>query len=313
METCGSVSVIRLSGGSRVCNLRENCVNTVYLNGRFLPPDKACVSVLDRGFLFGDGVYEVIPVYGGHLFRLDAHLERLNASLEAVRITNPYQYADWRALLQTLVDKAGHGDHSLYLQITRGADSKRDHAFPASVEPTVFAMATPLNVPDIARMESGVAARMMTDTRWARCDIKAITLLPNVLLRQAALDAGDDEAILVRDGEVLEGSASSLFIVKNGVLITPPKGPHLLPGVTRDLVLSLAQRHDLPWLEQALKEPDLRSADEIWLTSSTREVMPVTRLDGVSVGNGRPGPVWRQMAGWYRDCKMALRNGDDCL
>lgn len=289
-------------------------MNTVYLNGRFLPPEKACVSVLDRGFLFGDGIYEVIPVYGGHLFRLEAHLDRLNASLEAVRITNPHQYADWKNLLQKLVEKAGPGDHSLYLQVTRGADSKRDHAFPAaSVEPTVFAMTSPLSVPDTRDMEAGVAVRMMTDTRWARCDIKAVTLLPNVLLRQAAQDAGDDEAILVRDGEVLEGSASSLFIVKNGVLITPPKGTHLLPGVTRDLVLSLAQRHELPWLEQTLHEQDLRSADEIWLTSSTREVMPVTRLDGITVGNGRPGAVWRQMAGWYGDCKAALRNGDDCL
>ncbi|OBS10134.1 D-amino acid aminotransferase [Acidihalobacter prosperus] len=288
-------------------------MSRVYLNGRFLPLAEACVPVLDRGFLFGDGIYEVIPAYGGHLFRLTAHLDRLDASLAAVRIGNPHDRATWRALLQELVATAGPGDHSVYLQVTRGADVKRDHAFPAAdVKPTVFAMTHPLRAPEPARLETGASARLMADTRWARCDIKAITLLPNVLLRQAALDAGDDEAILVRDGAVLEGSASSLFIVADGMLSTPPKGPALLPGVTRDLVLELAQRHGLPWAERAISETDLRRADEIWLTSSTREVMAVTRLDGQPVGDGRPGPVWRRMAEWYQDCKAALRAGGEC-
>lgn len=288
-------------------------MSLVYLNGRFLPIEQACVSVMDRGFLFGDGVYEVIPAYGGHLFRLAAHLDRLDASLAAVRIANPRDRTAWRDLLQTLVDEAGADDHSIYLQVTRGADIKRDHAFPvAEVKPTVFAMASPLRAPDPVRVEAGASARVMADTRWARCDIKAITLLPNVLLRQAALDAGDDEAILVRDGEVLEGSASSLFIVTDGVLVTPPKSAMLLPGVTRDLVLSLAERHGLPWAERPVSEQALRTADEIWLTSSTREVMAVTRLDGELVGAGRPGPIWRRMADWYQACKAELRTGGDC-
>lgn len=288
-------------------------MSRVFLNGRFLPLAEACVPVLDRGFLFGDGIYEVIPAYGGHLFRLDAHLDRLGASLAAVRIDNPHDRAGWERMLQTLVDEAGPGDCSVYLQVTRGADVKRDHGFPPpEVRPTVFAMATPLHPPPRERLERGASARVMADIRWARCDIKAITLLPNVLLRQAALDAGDDEAILVRDGLALEGSASSLFIVADGILATPPKGPALLPGVTRDLVLELAQSHGLPWVERDIAEAELRRADEIWLTSSTREVTAVTRLDGVAVGDGRPGPVWRRMADWYRACKAALRSGEEC-
>ena len=289
-------------------------MSRVYLNGRFLPLEQACVSVMDRGFLFGDGVYEVIPAYGGHLFRLEAHLMRLDASLAAVRIGNPHDPVTWKAMLQTLVSEAGEGDCSVYLQVTRGVDSKRGHAFPtARVSPTVFAMASPLHPPDPAQLSTGISARIMADTRWARCDIKAITLLPNILLRQAALDAGDDEAILVRNGEALEGTSSSLFIVNDGVLITPPKGTALLPGVTRDLVLKLAADHGLPWAERGIKEAELRAADEIWLTSSTREIMAVTRLDGIVFSGGRPGPVWQDMMGWYQACKASLRAGGDCL
>lgn len=290
-------------------------MSRVYLNGRFLPLEEACVSVMDRGFLFGDGVYEVIPAYGGHLFRLDAHLDRLDASLDAIRIANPHDRAAWEDLLRILVDEtSGGGDCSVYLQVTRGADVKRDHAFPSSdVNPTVFAMAKPLVPPDPDLMARGLSARILADIRWARCDIKAITLLPNILLRQAALDAGDDEAILIRNGEALEGSASSLFIVKDGVLITPPKGIALLPGVTRDLVLKLAQDHGLPTLERSISEAELRTADEVWLTSSTREVMAITRVDGIAVNAGKPGPVWKEMVGWYQACKASLREGRDCL
>ena len=206
----------------------------VYLNGSFLPQDEARVSVLDRGFLFGDGVYEVIPAYGGRLLRLDQHLDRLEHSLDGLRIRNPCDRARWREILEGLLERNPGDDRSVYLQVTRGAAAKRDHAFPPpEVEPTVFAMVTPIAQPDPASVERGVHAFTYDDTRWSRCDIKAITLLPNVLLRQQAIDAGGQEAILIRDGLATEGAASNLFIVRNGVMTTPPKDHRVLPGITR--------------------------------------------------------------------------------
>jgi D-alanine transaminase len=284
-------------------------MTTVYLDGQFLPPGQAMVPVLDRGFLFGDGVYEVIPAYGGRLFRLDEHLARLEDSLAAVRITNPHDRAQWAALLARLVTDNGGGDQSVYLQVTRGADSKRDHAFPKGVAPTVFAMSTPMAPLPAGMAEKGIAAITRGDYRWARCDIKAITLLANVLLRQEAVDAGAYETILIRDGQAIEGAASNLFIVAGGVILTPPKGPLLLPGITRDLVLELAAAHGVDAREAAISEAQLRAADEIWLTSSTREIMPVTLLDGVPVNGGKPGPVWARLLAHYQAFKQGLRTG----
>lgn len=283
----------------------------VYLDGHFLPADQARVSVLDRGFLFGDGVYEVVPIYGGYPFRLDQHLDRLDASLAAVGIPNPRDRAGWQALFAELTRRAGPGDHSVYLQITRGADTRRDHVYPPDLKPTVFAMSSPLNGPPAEQLARGLSVRTLEDIRWDRCDIKAITLLANVMLRQAAREAGTDDAVLLRHGFALEGTASSLFMVHNGVLTTPPKSRHLLPGVTRDLVLELARANGLACREEAIPETALRRAEEIWLSSSTREVMPVTRLDGKPVGDGMPGAVWQQMQGWFQACKARLRSGSE--
>ncbi len=282
-----------------------------YLNGAYLPLDQACVSVMDRGFLFGDGVYEVIPAYGRRLFRLAAHLARLENSLHAIRIDPPVAYDEWRKILERLVDENPGEDQSVYLQVTRGVFPKRDHAFAGQpVQPTVFAMSTPIPEPDPALAEQGIAAVTLDDIRWSYCHIKAVTLLPNALLRQEAVDAGAGEAILIRDGEATEGAASNLFIVRSGRLITPPKSPRLLPGITRDLVLELARAHGIPSEEAAIPVEALREADEIWVTSSTREIVPVTRLDGEPVGDGRPGPLFARMREIYREYKEAFRRGE---
>lgn len=285
-------------------------MSIVYLNGEFLPKDEARVSVLDRGFLFGDGVYEVIPVYGGRLFRLEQHLERLDQSLAGIRLANPHTRLEWRRILEQLVELHGGGDQSVYLQVTRGAAPKRDHAFPTDVRATVFAMSSPLtpNPPEVA--QQGVAAITLEDIRWKYCHIKAVTLLANVLLRQQALDGGAVESILIRDGEVTEGAASNVFIVRAGELLTPPKGPFLLPGITRDLILELAAANGIPHREAAITEADLASAAEIWVTSSTREILPVTTLNGVPVGNGKPGPQWTRMAALFQAYKECLRSGE---
>jgi len=265
---------------------------------------------MDRGFLFGDGVYEVIPVYAGKLFRLHHHLKRLNNSLDAVRIDNPLTAAAWGNMLQQLVKQNGGGDQAIYLQVTRGVAARRDHAFPADTTPTLFAMSTP--VPESIDINSipGAAAITLPDIRWKLCNIKAITLLPNVLLRQQAIDAGCAEAILIKDGFAVEGAASNLFIVRHGLLITPPNGPALLPGITRDLIIELAANNAIPFREADISEDELFSADEIWLTSSTREISPVIQLDDHSITNGRPGPLWRRMIGLYQDYKSAIRQGD---
>ncbi len=281
----------------------------VYLNGRFLPQDQAFVPVMDRGFIFGDGVYEVIPVYGGRLFRLEEHLQRLDNSLAGIRLANPYSHAQWAEVLQQLVAENGGGNQSLYLQLTRG-QAPRDHAFPADTPPTVFASTSPLKPMPEATLKNGIQAITLEDIRWRYCHIKAIALLPNILLRQQALDAGAQEAILVRDGLVTEGAASNLFIVHHGVIKTPPKSSYLLPGITRDLVLELALGNGLTAQEAQITPAELADAEEIWVSSSTKEVVPVTRLDGKAVGDGSPGPVWRQMRQLYQAYKERLIAGE---
>lgn len=284
-------------------------MSTAYLNGVFLPLDQAHVSVMDRGFLFGDGVYEVIPVYGGKLFRLGHHLRRLQNSLDAVRIGNPLAEEEWKSMLAQLVAGNDGPDQTVYLQVTRGVAPRRDHAFPVDSRPTVFAMCTPCLVSHEIDTGPGVAAITLADIRWQHCDIKAITLLPNILLRQQAIDANTAEAILLKDGYAIEGAASNIFIVANATLKTPPNSPALLPGVTRDLILELARANGIPCLEVDIAIAELAGADEIWLTSSTREISPVIRLDGRPVGNGKPGALWNRMIHLYQDYKEAVRQG----
>lgn len=277
----------------------------VYLNGDYLPLSQAKVSVLDRGFVFGDGVYEVIPAYHRQPFRLQQHLQRLRNSLSAVRIDNPHSAKEWQAIFATLIDNNGGNDQSLYLQVTRGV-AKREHFFPKNVRPTVFAMSNPLTQVERNVFNAGVAAITLDDIRWQYCNIKAITLLPNVLLRQQAADRQAYEAILIRNGTVTEGAASNLFIVKQGMIKTPPKSNYLLPGITRDLVVELARLNNISCEESNFGEAELHSADEIWLTSSTREIFPVVRLNDITIGPGRAGPVTTRMFDIYQQFKARL-------
>jgi D-alanine transaminase len=279
----------------------------VYLNGEYLPLSEAKVPVLDRGFIFGDGIYEVIPAYSRQLFRLDEHLQRLQNSLTAVRIHNPYSELEWKQVLYKLLEKNPCEDSSVYLQVTRGV-AKRDHAFPANVTPTVFAMSNPLITTDVQTFNQGVAAITLDDIRWQYCNIKAITLLANILLRQTAVDEGAAEAILVRDGEVTEGAASNVFIVIDGMIKTPPKGARLLPGITRDLIVELAKVQQLPISEVNFSKTELMAADEIWLTSSTKEIMPVVEVNDKPVGNGQPGPTTRKVFEIFQEYKRLLKS-----
>ena len=283
--------------------------STVFLNGDFVPAGDATVSVYDRGFLFADGVYEVIPVYDGKLFELTAHLQRLANSLAAVKINNPYSDTEWKQFLVRLVATNGNGDQSVYLQVTRGA-AIRDHAFPASSEATVFAMSSPLTAVADSVLENGINAITLEDNRWLRCDIKSIALLGNVLLRQQAVEAGATESILLRDGFATEGAASNLFIVKNNTLMTPVKSHLILPGITRDVVLDLARNNGIECRETNLTEQALRNADEIWMTSSTKAILPVTRLDDHQVGSGKPGPIWKLLHEKYQQYIRASGTND---
>ena len=278
----------------------------VYLNGAYLPIEEAKVSVLDRGFIFGDGVYEVIPAFGGKALRFEHHMQRLNDSLAAIRIRNPHTSEEWHEIIQKLITETGPDDQSIYLQITRGV-AQRDHRFPDDTQPTVFVMSNLLHPVDKELLSSGIAAITLDDIRWQYCNIKAIALLPNILLRQQAIDQNAMEAILVRDGEMTEGAASNVFIVKNGVIKTPPKGKRLLPGITRDLVVELAHNHNMPVEETTISEKEFLDADEIWLTSSTKEILPVTQLNGKAVADGKPGKVFNDMYQKYQDYKVTLR------
>jgi len=278
---------------------------TVYLNGEFMPLEEARIPVLDRGFIFGDGVYEVIPVYSRHVFRLPEHLKRLQNSLDAVRIANPHSDAEWTRLIGQIIARNAPEDQGVYLQVTRGV-AKRDHAFPKGVAPTVFVMSNPLVTPPSAQVTSGVTAITASDYRWLRCDIKSVALLANCLLRQLAVDAGAAETVLIRDGFVTECSASNVFLVKDGVLLAPPKNHLMLPGITYDVVLELAAAHGLPHEVREVTELELRAVDELMLTSSTKEVLAITSLDGRPVGSGRPGPVFAKLHRLYQEYKQTV-------
>jgi D-alanine transaminase len=288
---------------------------TAFLNGQFLPIAEAKISPLDRGFLFGDGAYEVIPVYSRRPFRIGEHLKRLQHTLEGIRLVNPYSLEHWRTLVERIVAESDFADQSVYIQVTRGADSKRDQAFPTGVAPTTFIFTAPLITPTAEQRESGIAVVSALDNRWLRCDLKTVALLANVLLRQQAIDAGCVETLMLREGFLTEGAASNIFVVKEGVLLAPPKDHRMLAGITYDVVLELAARHGMPHQIREIFESEVRDADELWMTSSTKEILPIATLDGKPVGHGtaagKPGPAAKQMYAWYcafRDDVM--RNAD---
>jgi D-alanine transaminase len=265
-----------------------------YLNGELLPLADARISPLDRGFLFADGVYEVVPVHRGRPFRLRQHLQRLDDSLAAIRLPNPHDAHEWQTILDRLSRAAGGAEMLLYVQVTRGAEHGRNHLFPASATPTVFAFATPYPAPAPQVLDQGLRAVTLPDIRWDRCDIKSVALLANVLLRQEAADRGADEALLVRDGLLTEGSSSTVFLCIGGTLVTPPNDHTILPGTSRDAVLELAQG----WLPTEICQLEARAisnCDELWIASAGRGVLPVTTVDGAPVGSGRPGPLWSEI------------------
>jgi D-alanine transaminase len=280
-------------------------MNPVFLNGKLVPIEQASVSVLDRGFIFGDGVYELVPVYSRVPFRLDEHLTRLERSLGEAKIRNPYSRAQWRSNIYQVIDAQSFDDQGVYFQVTRGV-AKRDHAFPKSLEPTVFMMANPLVSPPQAQVDKGGAAVSATDNRWLRCDIKSISLIGNCLLRQMSAEAGAVETILFREGKLTEASASNVFIVKRGVIQSPPKSNLILAGITYDVVSELARANNLPIEFRDVSEGEVRAADEIWVTSSSKEVLAIVELDGKGVGDGRPGPVFRRMHQLYQEFKQKV-------
>jgi D-alanine transaminase len=266
----------------------------------------ARISPLDRGFLYSDGVYEVMPVYGGRPFRFEAHAQRLTRSLAGIRMEDPHTRAQWRELISTLISRNGGGDQYIYWQVTRGAEFGRNHAPLPKIPRTVFAFCAPLPVTPAAVLESGVECVTAQDTRWAQCDIKSVSLLANVLLRQLAVDANAAETILLRDGELMEASASAVHIVSGGIIISPPNSRKILPGTTRSALEEVASRAGIAYESATISEAQLRSADEIWISAATREVQPVTRLDGKPVGSGKPGPLWRRLYEHWIEYKREL-------
>jgi D-alanine transaminase len=276
-----------------------------YLNGEYLPLAEARVSPLDRAFLFGDAVYEVLPIYASRPFRLREHLDRLNRSLAGIRMVPPLSHAQWAHMCRELISRNSAGEAYLYLQVTRGAELGRNHAWPENLKPTLFAYVTALEPLPRSILDEGVSAVTAADTRWARRDIKSTALLPNILLKKLSADVGAFETIMLEQGALTEGSSTTVHVVKDGVIHTPPNGHHILPGTTRDVVTELAARLDLRCESRRVTEAMLRAADEIWLAFATRGVLPVTTLDGAPVGAGKPGPLFKRMsaafAGYTRE------------
>ncbi len=279
---------------------------TVYLNGLFLPIAEAKVSVLDRGFIYGDGVYELVPVYGREPYRLRQHLARLQHSLDGIRLTNPHRDAEWESIIRELIARQPFDDQGVYFQVTRGA-AKRDHAFPKDTSPTVFMMSNPLALPSRAQIENGVAVVTADDQRWLRCDLKTISLLGNVLARQLAVDHDAVETVLFRDGYLTEASASNVLIVKSGRIVAPPKDNLILPGITYDATWDLAREAGLPFEIRPVPRAEALDAEEMWLSSSTKEVLAVTTLDGKPFASGKPGPMYKEMYRLFQGSKPAAR------
>lgn len=281
-------------------------MDTVYLNGEYLPQNEAKISILDRGFLFGDGVYEVIPVYNGVCFRAIEHLDRLLKSLEGLSISIDLSHQQLIKIFYHLIEKNGAGDQHVYLQVTRGTMKKRLHSWEEVLSPNLLIMSTPVINTNQPLDTKGSKAITLDDIRWDYCHLKTTNLLPNVLLRQQAIAKDAVEAILIKDGLAIEGAATNLFIVKDSVIITPPKSNRLLGGITRDLILELCKTHKLLYREINISEDDLHDADEIWITASTKEIEPITTLNRHAVGKGSPGPMWLKVIGYFQDYKQQL-------
>jgi len=283
-------------------------MSIIYLNGRFLPQEKATVSIMDRGFLFGDGVYEVIPVYDRHMVGVQAHLDRLKYSLNTIHMSSPLTDTEWKTVFKTLLEKNHHthGTQGIYLQVTRGAQTTRQHALPETCTPTVVAFLVEPKPYSRSTLNKGFSAITLKDTRALNCHIKAITLLPNILLNETARRAGAAEAILMRDGKVTEGIHSNVFIVYNQTLMTPPLSIHVIGGVTREFIIALAKQHSIPFKEHTITETMLKRGSEIWMSGSTKEILPITQLNGQPVGTGAIGPLWKKMIDYYQEYKAAL-------
>jgi len=279
--------------------------STVYLNGAYLPLRDARVSVLDRGFIFGDGIYDVAPAYGGKPFRMADHLARLERSLAAIDIRCGLGRADWEGIVHKLIAASGLGDCMAYIQVTRGV-AKRDHAFPEGVEPTVFCMVSPFKRPDAKLRQQGLSAIGIPDQRWLRCDIKSVSMLGNVLARQAAVDAGVDDVIQFRDGHLTEGSAANIWVVRQGTLMAPLRSRLVLEGIRYGLMEELARDCGIPFQARPITEAEVGSADELMLTSATKEVLPITQYEGRPVADGRPGPVYARLRAAYDEAIAAL-------
>ncbi|CAN5839131.1 D-amino acid aminotransferase [soil metagenome] len=283
-----------------------------YLNGEYSLLSEAKVSVLDRGFIFGDGIYEVVPAYGGKLFRFDEHLARLGRSLSKLRIENPLTAVEWlercRKLTTALIEKTGAVDQLVYIQITRGV-ALRDHVMPPGVTPTVFMMASPMKPASPEQRHQGVACVTARDFRWERADIKSISLLGNVLARQMSADHGAIETVMFRDGFLTEASASNVWVVHEGALLGPPKSEHVLEGIRYDLIRELCEETGIAYNLRPIAEADVMSADELMLSSATKEVLPITSLDGQPVGHGalrgKPGPVYARLYEAYQRAKAS--------
>lgn len=276
----------------------------VYLNGEFTPLSEARIPVLDRGFIFGDGIYDVIPMYARKLFRAKQHIARLFRSMKAIGIANPHSEQEWMDLIGKVSTAHPADDQLIYVQVTRGV-AKRGHAFPKDVTPTVFIMTNPITLPSAEALENGVACVSMEDTRWLRCEIKSVSLLGNVLAAQHAVENNVVEAIQFRDGFLTEASASNVWIVKDGKLLAPPKDNLILEGIRYGLLEELCVKHDIPFEARRILREEVFMANEVILSSASKEVLPVVSIDGKIIGSGKPGPVHRKLYAAYQEAKKA--------
>lgn len=282
-------------------------MNAAYLNGHYLPLEQIRVAAMDRGFLFGDGIYELIPVYNGKIFWFAEHYARMERGLSEIGISNPHTQRDWFDICQNLVNNSDTKTLSIYIQITRGVEWVRNHFYDPQTPPTAFAYVTPMQLRTVEEIPAG-SAISLEDTRWLRCDIKSTNLLPNIMARQKAHAQGANEAILIRNGYALEGASSNLFMVKDNKVLTAPNSNLILPGITREVVLSIMQQHGIDYEERPFTLAELYQADEVWISSSIRELQPIVKIDDHKIKEGKPGPIWQKLITLFYELKAKLEN-----